>query len=166
MSLSNEDIENVYISPLFLSWWIEVDIRRAEPDDFYWSSINWLCLPVVPFWHILGIWPLLVESIVFLSWDLQGIFYDIPIHILSTASSRQRSFVSKCECIVCKNVIEDFLEIHSHLVNMGAFFFTREYIFLEELSFFILIVSDFEENPDNSDALAVSIDSLSYNVDF
>ena len=49
---------------------------------------------------------------------------------------------------------------------MGAFFFTWEYIFLEEFSLFVLIVSDFEENADNSDALTVSIDSLSYNVDF
>jgi len=156
----------MYPSPLFLSCWIVIDISRAEPDDFNWSSMNWLCLSVVSFGHVLRVWPLLVESIVFLSWYLQGIFYDIPIHIFSTASSCQRSFVSKCECIVWENMIEDFLEIHSHLVHMGAFFFTWEYIFLEEFSLFVLIVSDFEENADNSDALTVSIDSLSYNVDF
>ena len=63
-------------------------------------------------------------------------------------------------------MIEYFGEIHRHLVHMCAFFFAGENILLEQLSFFVFIVSYVKENTYYGNTLAVSIDSLSYDVNF
>jgi len=63
-------------------------------------------------------------------------------------------------------MIEYLCEIHSHLVHMRTFFFARENILLKQLSFLGFVISYVKENPYNCDTLAVSIDSLSYDVNF